>query len=881
MALFVAPDGVSIGAGTQTALSGTVVLSNSNGISFGMSGSSRITASYTVPSTAGLISAVNVSAGTTSTNATAFTFANANGVSFGLNGQTITASVAGAGGGGVAIAGGTQTATSGTVVFSNSNGISFGLSGSTRMTASYTVPSTAGLISAVNVSAGTTSNNLSALTYANANGVSFGLNASTVTASVAAGATATGNFGALGAGTQTATSGTVVFSDSNGISFGMSGSSRITASYTVPSTAGLISAVNVSAGTTSNNLSALTYANANGVSFGLNASTVTASVAAGATATGNFGALGAGTQTATSGTVVFSDSNGISFGMSGSSRITASYTVPSTAGLISAVNFSAGTTSTNATAVTFGNANGFSFGLNAGTITGSYTVPTVPSIATQVYDVGSAGSTGTVTRYAPEDHRHAGVFYVAAGSNTGNTLGNTTPQHGAWVIAGTGNITISGSTGGAGVHTAWVSGSQSTAPGAIAGGTQTATSGTVVFSNSNGISFGLSGSTRMTADFAAIKSISAGTTRATNGEVVFGDGGGITFGMNGNTLTATVVPGAAAGIAAIGAGTQTATSGTILFKDGNNVTFGMSGTAEVTASANPGVSALSAGTQSANSGLVEFKNQNGISFGLSASSIMTASHNGITTPIVTLSSYMPWPFVNTGTGALGLATNTSTPMTLLPFNVPVPVFAEALRAVVSMSFQTGGTSSYNQSGTLQWGLYSRETGTNSTRLVQMGSSSFSYGVSYNNSTISISQVSTTNFGSADYSYVQTTSAGLNISSGYTGFKLMWLKLNSTLTQGAYWLGLHHRNSSSSFNSGLRMSFFGHTETVTGLAPMGSFSSAWSTGTNVPGQLGGNFLAFGGSYSVAALTQLQATVTISQLTQNVGFQPWADFVTRMT
>lgn len=208
--------------------------------------------------------------------------------------------------------------------FGNGGGVSFGLSADGKITAS--APAGGGGLTNINVSAGTTSNNLSALTFADGNGISFGLNASTLTATVrtdwlstqsnqafnaggvssafqtlvfndANGVTWSNNAGSvqasysqsthshstapggIAAGTQTATSGTVVFANSNGISFGMSGSTQITASYTVPSTAGLISAVNVSAGTTSNNLSALTFSNANGVSFGLNASTLTATVA--------------------------------------------------------------------------------------------------------------------------------------------------------------------------------------------------------------------------------------------------------------------------------------------------------------------------------------------------------------------------------------------------------------------------------------------------------------------------------------------------------------------------------------------------------------------------------------------------------------------------
>ena len=64
-----------------------------------------------------------------------------------------------------------------------------------------------------------------------------------------------GGGAALSAGTQSVNTGTVLFADSNGLTFGMSGSSRITGSYTVPSTAGLISYVNLSAGATSNNSS--------------------------------------------------------------------------------------------------------------------------------------------------------------------------------------------------------------------------------------------------------------------------------------------------------------------------------------------------------------------------------------------------------------------------------------------------------------------------------------------------------------------------------------------------------------------------------------------------------------------------------------------------
>src|SRR4029078_9709704 len=112
---------------TQVGRTGDIVFSNSNGFTFGMSNSSVVTASYTVPSLAGLISAINLSAGTTSNNLTAFTLSNSNNVSFGLNGSTITASASySQSTAPAAISAGTTQATNGTVVFSNSNGISFG-----------------------------------------------------------------------------------------------------------------------------------------------------------------------------------------------------------------------------------------------------------------------------------------------------------------------------------------------------------------------------------------------------------------------------------------------------------------------------------------------------------------------------------------------------------------------------------------------------------------------------------------------------------------------------------------------------------------------------------------------------------------------------------
>lgn len=227
---------VSFSAGTSSAALGSIVFSNSGGVSFGLNGST-ITAS--VGAAGGGLTNINLSAGTTSNNLSAVTFSNLNGVSFGLNGSVITGSVV------------TTYLTTAALSNHSHGNPTLNLTNLSGTTASNSAGLTLSLsaaapgISNINVSAGTTSNNLSALTFNNSNGVSFGLNGSVITATVAT------NYQAQGAYLTTA----------------------------MLSNAATISNINVSAGTTSNNLSALTFNNSNGVSFGLSGSVVTATVA--------------------------------------------------------------------------------------------------------------------------------------------------------------------------------------------------------------------------------------------------------------------------------------------------------------------------------------------------------------------------------------------------------------------------------------------------------------------------------------------------------------------------------------------------------------------------------------------------------------------------
>lgn len=280
--------GPAIGAGANSITSGTAVFSNANGVSFGIAGQT-VTASAAAGGVVLYDGANSITSGTAQ-------FSNANGVTFGIVGQTITASVPAVGGaqtGISSIADSAHTQTVGMLSFANSNGLTFGLStgaNTATLTASYTVPSTAGLLSVLNVSAGAgTSKALTGLTFANSNGLTFGLSTGASAGTLTGSYTVPSLAGLLSAvnisaGTTSSNVSAVTFSNANGISFGYDGT-NVSATYTVPSVAGLLSAINVSAPNTSSNLSGVDFANGNGVTFGLSTAagavgTITASVVA-------------------------------------------------------------------------------------------------------------------------------------------------------------------------------------------------------------------------------------------------------------------------------------------------------------------------------------------------------------------------------------------------------------------------------------------------------------------------------------------------------------------------------------------------------------------------------------------------------------------------
>ena len=419
-----------IAAGTQTAIPGTVVFSNSNNVSFTMSGSSRIVASVTVAASSENL----IAAGGSTAGPGTIVFSNSNGVSFGLNGSTVTgsyarelglvshvggnqvasvtrlafsnasnvtwslstavgavtvlASVAAAAGGGIAAAAGTQTGTSGTVVFADSNGLVFGMSGSSQITASYTVP-THTLAIAANGGAGISNGTFA---FSDSNGIGFGRNVSTMTASFDGVRRVVGGISAING------SSAISFSDANNVSFGISsnvgtpGNIFVTASASAAATRelGIVSHIG---GNVVSSVSRLAFSNASNVTFSLSTAAGAATLIASVDAGGGGGVnISGGTQLVTSGTLVFSSSNGIGFGISGSSRLTATYDAIKTISV-------GGSSLTNGQLV-ISASNGVSFGLNGSTLTASVSRP--PNLSfyrngppTDNFDVVAAGGGNT------------------------------------------------------------------------------------------------------------------------------------------------------------------------------------------------------------------------------------------------------------------------------------------------------------------------------------------------------------------------------------------------------------------------------------------------------------------------------------------------------
>lgn len=251
--------------------------------------------------------------------------------------------------------------------------------------------------------------------------------------------------------------------------------------------------------------------------------------------------------------------------------------------------------------------------------------------------------------------------------------------------------------------------------------------GTVVWSNSNNVSFGMNGST-ITASVTVASTqgsvrISAGTTNALASQFSFANGNNVSFSMNGSTISGSV-----GGIQSIAGGTRTGIGPIMVFSDSNNVSFGINlvGNSIMTATASDvRLGTISHVGGNSLTGIVQlaFQNSNNVSFTLS-----TAAAAATLVASVTVAS--------TADPQIGLVShiggNSVSSVTRLAFsnasNVTWSVSTAANAATVIASVAAGG-------GGADGGVFASAAGSSQTagQVVWSNSNNVSFGM--NGSTI--------------------------------------------------------------------------------------------------------------------------------------------------
>ncbi len=204
-----------------------------------------------------------------------------------------------------------------------------------------------------------------------------------------------------------------------------------------------------------------------------------------------------------------------------------------------------------------------------------------------------------------------GVSNAVAGGSTFGTMG--TNLTGGLIFYAGSNIGLSQSTDGGSNASITIQAANGGAGGAaFSAGTQSVNTGTVNFANSNGVTFGMSGSNQITASVAAGGGVALydGVASITSGTGRISAGGALTASINGQTLSLNAP--AASSLVGVN-GISIATSGNTISISGPTIA--------------PSLINFSAGTTSGNIGSVVFNNSNGMSFGLNGSAI-TASYAG-------------------------------------------------------------------------------------------------------------------------------------------------------------------------------------------------------------------------------------------------------------
>lgn len=379
-------------------------------------------------------------------------------------------------------------------VFSNGNGVTFGTNGQT-VTAS------------VNTNYQSTGNYLttqSAFVFSNGNGVSFGTNGSTVTATVQTNYLTTAMASNAGSNFVAASA---VFNGTN-----ISGTIASNAISLSVNPGGGGGGAAISAGANSQSTGTVIFSNANGVSFGLNAGTLTATVATNylTTARASTDAVGLNTALTANGVSWTVNSSGLSLNVpaflttAAQSNHSHNFATTTTNGatIIVGTTNSAGVTIGVPAFLTTARASNDAIGLNTAQSNVTWTVNSSGiSFDARGYAGTATGATnanvtvnsgGVSVSVASQSNQSLGIY---GSSQTVGQSSSSTVDARSITFVGQGIASV-GLSGGSVLISVPSGGGAGDGYNIIAAGGSTAnTTGTIVFSNSNGVSFGLNGAT--------------------------------------------------------------------------------------------------------------------------------------------------------------------------------------------------------------------------------------------------------------------------------------------------------------------------------------------------------------------------------------------------
>lgn len=762
--------GVGIAAGTQTAGTGTIVFSNSNGVTFGMSGSTRITASHNGLTTAMLsnephIRGIIASDGTFTSGSVVFTGSNGISVRTGAgqniiieaDGHHIDALLPSGNGYGT----GFSSMTSGTIGLNftgaisasqNGNGISVSVPVQTVQTQGMvSVNGSTGNISFVTGSSLSSSSNGSTITFGLASNITTALQSAGAYLTTAALSSHSHNLATTTTGGASIVVGTA---NSAGATIGVPAylttaqpvGAYLTTARASTDAIGLNTAqTNVTWTVNSSGLSinasgyAGTGTSATNASITLNSAGLAISVAA----PGAGGGVGieAGTRTATTaGTLRFETGNGITFGLNavGGSVMTASHNGLTTA-----------------------RASNDAIGLNTALTAG----PLAWTVNSSGISLNAGSAAGTTSNFAGN---------LISGSMTHNTAGlNLSLNHPAWLT------------------TAMLSNAATLSAINVSAGTTSSNQSSIGFSNANGLSFGFSGAS-ITGSHNALTTAMAsnrGTDFVQATAAFAGTNASGTIASNGISVSV-AAPGAAAEnnwMNLLGANTagNTTASGSTIGYSGINLTLSGTNGSVVNISA-PATSSLSA-----TGGFQISSNGSTISMGpgmvSSFANILYKPENQ--TQQALASTFIVHPFV--------VSQNVSFDFLRLVNSVSI--------ASTSIASTANTTFSYNQAVTFRVVLYSQLTGASSMSLASISSTTAGLTVSLNayfGSATNTSQANSlgitypiaTGTSSFSSSYATSNLSTFALSTGnytrLTGYKFLDIPFAGSLPPGDYWFAFN-------------------------------------------------------------------------------------------